>query len=183
MAGALKGNLPRLERHHYQGHAVIFWTNTVEHRARGWLTPQFHSLFREMMLHAATRERLLCPTHCLMPDHLHWIWMGIHKDSDQLNAMKFVRTRLQPSLGVRREWQHQAYDHVLREEERRRNAFARFCFYTLANPVRAGLTGTERDWPYSGSILPGQPGLHPMDEGFWDLFWKRYVSDREAETP
>jgi hypothetical protein len=64
-----KGNLPRLLRHHYQGHAVVFWTNTLEARARGWLTPAFHATFREMMLHAAARERLFCPIYCLMPDH------------------------------------------------------------------------------------------------------------------
>ena len=68
-----KGNLPRLEKHFYQGHAVIFWTNTIEERARGWLTPLFHSTFREIMLHAAAREDLFCPAYCLMPDHLHLV--------------------------------------------------------------------------------------------------------------
>ncbi len=37
-----KRNLPRLERHHYCGHAVVFWTLTLEKRARGWLTAEFH---------------------------------------------------------------------------------------------------------------------------------------------
>ena len=134
-----KRNLPRLEKHRYQGHAVVFWTNTLEERARGWLTPSFHATFRELMLHAAAREQLFCPAYCLMPDHLHLIWMGFRRESDQLNAMKFLRTHLEPALGSGREWQHQPHDHVLREEERKRNAFAGFCFYTLANPVRAGL--------------------------------------------
>ena len=53
-----KGNLPRLEKHRYQGHAVVFWTNTLEERTRGWRTPAFHAAFRELMLHAAARERL-----------------------------------------------------------------------------------------------------------------------------
>jgi len=138
-----KGKLPRLEKHHYQGHAVIFWTNTLDERARGWLTPAFHATFRELMLHAAAREHLFCPAYCLMPDHLHLLWMGLRRESDQLNAMKFLRTHLEPALGGGREWQHQPHDHVLREEERQRNAFARFCFYTLANPVRAGLAAAN----------------------------------------
>src|SRR5882724_10164735 len=138
-----KGKLPRLGRHHYQGHAVVFWTNTLEERARGWLTPAFQATFRELMLHAAVREQLCCPAYCLMPDHLHFIWMGLRRESDQLNAMKFLRTQLEPTLGGGREWQHQPHDHVLREEERRRNAFASFCFYTLANPVRAELVKKE----------------------------------------
>jgi REP element-mobilizing transposase RayT len=178
-----KGKLPRLERHHYQGHAVVFWTNTLESRARGWLTPAFHTTFRELMLHAAARERLLCPAYSLMPDHLHLVWMGLRRQTNQLNAMKFLRTYLKPALGPGREWQHQPHDHVLREEERLRNAFARFCFYTLANPVRAGLAAHERDWPYTGAIVPGYPTLHPLAEDYWELFWKRYVAERDAEAP
>ena len=178
-----KGKLPRLGRHHYQGHAVVFWTNTLEERARGWLTLAFQATFRELMLHAAAREWLFCPAYCLMPDHLHLIWMGLRRESDQLNAMKFLRTHLEPALGGGREWQHQPHDHVLREEERRRNAFASFCFYTLANPVRDELVKKESDWPYSGAIIPGYPSVHPLSDGFWGLFWKLYVNEREAEPP
>src|SRR6266487_2621232 len=146
-------------------------------------TPAFHATFRELMLHAAARERLLCPAYCLMPDHLHLVCMGLRRETDQLNAMKFLRTQLEPALGRGREWQHQAHDHVLREEERRREAFARFCFYTLANPVRAELVACDRDWPYSGAIVPGYPTLHPLAEDYWELFWKRYIAEREAEPP
>jgi putative transposase len=216
MAPRPKRNLPRLEKHRYQGHAVVFWTNTLEARSRGWLTPAFHATFRELMLHAAAREQLFCPAYCLMPDHLHLVWMGMRRESDQLNAMKFLRTHLEPALGGGREWQHQPHDHVLREKERQRNAFARFCYYKLANPVRAGLvadvaaevaddvrrrTGHEPEesatspgesaslrrrlpdgaWPYSGAIVPGYPTLHPLEEDYWERFWKLYVRTREAE--
>ena len=178
-----KGNLPRLERHHYQAHAVVFWTNTMEGRARGWLTPAFHSAFRELMLHAAARENLYCPAYILMPDHLHLLWMGMRRDSDQLNAVKFLRTQLKPALGIGREWQHQPHDHVLSEEERRRDAFARFCFYTLENPVRAKLVERATDWPFIGAIVPGYPILNPLAEGHWELFWKLHAVEREAEPP
>jgi len=159
-----KGKLPRLVRHHYQGHAVVFWTNTLEQRARGWLTPVFHATFGELMLHAAAREKLFCPAYCLMPDHLHLIWMGLRHESDQLNAMKFLRTHLEPALGDGREWQHQPYGHLLRDEERQRNAFASSCFYTLANPVRAELVVKESGWPYSGAIIPGGLDMFTREE-------------------
>src|ERR1700722_18216042 len=94
-----KRNLPRLDKHRYGGHAVTFWTNTLEKRARGWLTPDFHCRFREVMLHASAREHLVCPAYCLMPDHLHLVWMGMRRESNQLNAMKFVRKHLEPALG------------------------------------------------------------------------------------
>ncbi|MCU0784793.1 MAG: hypothetical protein MUF81_12280 [Verrucomicrobia bacterium] len=94
-----KDNLPRLLAHHYQGHAVVFWTFTLEARARGWLTPAFHAAFRETLLHAAARQSLMCPAYCLMPDHLHFVWMGLRRGSDQLKGVRFLRRHLAPVLG------------------------------------------------------------------------------------
>jgi len=178
----VKGKLPRLLAHHYRGHAVVFWTFTLEKRVRGWLTPAFHAAFRELLLHVAARQNLMCPTYCLMPDHLHFVWMGLRRESDQLKAVRLLRTHLASALGKGRHWQHQAHDHVLREEERRRNAFASTCCYVLANPVRAQLVKRERDWPYLGAVVLGYPKLHPLEDGFWPVFWKRYTQAREAEA-
>src|SRR5439155_11464407 len=106
--------------------------------ADGWLDERFHTAFRELILHTAVREGLFCPTYCLMPDHLHLVWMGLRLDSDQLNGMAFLRTYLEPALAPAA-FQPQAHDHVLRAEQRRKNAFAAACRYDLNNPVRAGL--------------------------------------------
>lgn len=92
------GRLPRLPREFYQGDAFVHWTLATHDRATGWLTETFHARFRELMLHAAAREGLFCPAYCLMPDHLHLVWMGLRLDSDQLNGMSFLRTYLEPAL-------------------------------------------------------------------------------------
>jgi len=183
MAFDRKRKLPRLGRSAYQGHAVVFWTNTLEQHARGRLTPSFHNLFRELMLHAAAREQLFCPVYCLMPDHFHLIWMGLRGGSDQMDAMRFLRINLEPALGNGRRWRHQAHDHVLREEEHQPDAFVRICCYMLANPVRAGLAEREADWPYSGAVIPGYPSLHPLQPGYWELSWRIYVRQCEAGSP
>ena len=94
------GRLPRLPREHYQGDAFVHWTLSIQDRATGWLTEGFHARFRECMLHAAAREGLFCPAYCLMPDHLHVVWMGLRRDSDQRNGMAFVRTYLEPALSI-----------------------------------------------------------------------------------
>ena len=177
-----KDNLPRLLRHHYQGHAVVMWTLAMEHRATGWLNEPFQSHFRELMLHVAAREQVWCPTYCLMPDHLHLVWMGVRRESDQLNAMRFLRRQLAPALKPR-QFQHQAHDHVLREDERKRGAFVRVCFYVLANPVRAKLAAQVEDWPFCGAIVPGYPTLHPTQPDFWETFWELYAAERESEPP
>jgi REP element-mobilizing transposase RayT len=173
--------LPRLDREFYQGDAVIHWTMPMARRSTGWLAETAHARFREIMLHAAAREGLLCPVYCLMPDHIHLLWMGLHRDSDQRNGIKFLREHLAPVLLPHR-FQHQAHDHILREEERKRNAFAKICLYILANPVRADLTKETEVWPFCGAIAPGYPKLHPLDEDFWPKFWKLFEKTREPDA-
>jgi len=176
----MQGHLPRLSREHYQGYAVVMWTLPIEKRGVGWLNDSFDSSFRELMLHAQARESLLCPAYCLMPDHIHFAWMGLRRTSDQSNGMKFLRRYLAPILAPH-EFQHQPHDHVLREEERKRGAFASVCFYILANPVRDELVKTETEWRFSGAIIPGFPTLHPLKNDYWEKFWEIYATQREEE--
>jgi putative transposase len=174
-------SLPRLSREHYQGDAVVLWTLTMFDKAKGWLTPAFHSQFRELMLHTAVREGLLCPAYCLMPDHLHLAWMGLRLDTDQLNGMAFLRTHLKPALSPAR-FQPQAHDEVLREQRRQQNAFAKVCFYITANPVRAELVAEPQDWPFTGCIVPGYPKLNLLEDSYWPKFWKLYTQMREPDA-
>ena len=171
--------LPRLDRSFYVGDAVVHWTLPISHRRSGWLDNAFHARFRELLLHTAAREALLCPTYCLMPDHLHLVWMGLRADTDQHNGMAFLRTHLEAALAPQK-FQHQAHDHVLREAERQRGAFASACCYDLDNPRRAGLVNHPREWPYLGAVIPGYPTLHPLTEGFWEKLWKVYA---KAKSP
>jgi putative transposase len=173
--------LPRLPREYYQGDAVVHWTQTTFDHASGWLNSVFHERFRELMLHAAAREGLFCPTYCLMPDHIHLVWMGLHLDTDQRNGMAFLRTYLEPVLNPHR-FQPQAEDNVLREEELKHDAFASVCFYVLNNPVRADLVKHPQEWSYCGAILPGYPKLHPLDADFWRMFWKLYEQARDPDA-
>ena len=169
--------LPRLPREYYQGDAVVHWTLTVFDRETGWLSERFHTRFRELMLHAAGREGLFCPMYCLMPDHVHFLWMGLRLDSDQLNAMAFLRTYLEPELAPAK-FQPQAHDHVLRAEDRRRSAFAEGGRYVLNNPVRAGLVKRANEWTFHGALVVGYPKLHPLEEDYWPTLWELYTAKR-----
>jgi len=171
--------LPRLKREFYQADAVVFWTMPVHARRQGWLDERFHAVFREMMLHAAAREGLLCPAYCLMPDHIHFVWMGLRHETDQRNSTKFLRAQLGPHLKPAK-FQHQAHDHVLRLEERQRKAFGLACAdYVLLNPFKAELVKNPSDWPYLGGVIPGYPRLNPFDDEYWPWFWKHYYAVRE----
>lgn len=179
-------HLPRLATEFYRGFAVVHWTITLKNRATGWLNDTFHLHFRELLLHTAARESLFCPIYILMPDHMHLMWMGLRVATDQHNAMKFLRKHVTKALvrksetGVDFELQKQSHDSVLREEDRRRGAFEKTCFYILDNPRRKELVTHPKDWPYLGAIVPGYPFLHPLNEDFWELFWKIYMKQREA---
>ena len=86
-------HLPRLAAEHYRGFAAVFWTITFERRATDWLDPAFHAFFRELLLHAAARQQLFCPTYVLMPDHIHLFWLGVKLTSDQRTHPPVLATR------------------------------------------------------------------------------------------
>lgn len=173
--------LPRLPREYYQGDAVVHWTMPIARRGTGWLNDTFHHRFREMMLHAAAREGLHCPTYCLMPDHIHLVWMGLRRDTDQRNGIKFLREHAGELLAPQC-FQHQAHDHVLREEQRPREAFRKVCFYIIDNARVEKLVEHPKDWPFAGAVLPGYPDAHPLTEDFWPLFWKLYHAARAPDA-
>jgi REP element-mobilizing transposase RayT len=154
---------------------------TVEARATGWLNDLLHARWREAMLQALVQHALLCPIYCLMPDHAHFVWLGGSPGSDQRRAVtEFRRTtnRLLAPLS----WQREAYDHVLRETERKRDAFATACWYILENPVRKNLVQDWKRYSYSGALVPGYPNLDPRRADFWEVFWKAY-NRRVAAAP
>ena len=173
--------MPRLAPVFYQGDAVVHWSLNIKERKTGWLTDGFHYAFRELMLHTMARHGLLCPTYCLMPDHMHIIWMGLTADSDQMRGMAFLRTYLSKALAPFA-LQHQGYEHVLGDEERRRNSFATHCAYVRDNPVRAQLVGDAKEWKFSDALVLGYPEVDPRGADFWETFWKLYASACDGEA-
>src|SRR4051794_38755498 len=85
------GHLPRLNAAVYRGFAVVHWAMTIRDRRNGWLNALSHARVREALLHTAVKYDLLCPVYCLMPDHVHLIWMGMSERADQLWAAEFFR--------------------------------------------------------------------------------------------
>jgi len=113
-----------------------------------------------------------------MPDHFHFIWMGILSGSDQRIAVKYFRKK-QLNLVLEKgnfKLQNQSYDHVLREEERIEAEFANVVEYIARNPEWANLVkeGHHSDYKFSDCIVPGYPELKPFEKDPWDRFWKIY---------
>jgi REP element-mobilizing transposase RayT len=74
-------HLFRLDREFYRGQAYVHWTINIEERQTGWLIPVFYYKFRELLTHTAFRYAVTCPIYCLMPDHMHLLWVGIADQS------------------------------------------------------------------------------------------------------
>lgn len=77
----------------------------------------------------------------LMPDHLHAL-IGIDGHDSLSHLIRDFR-RITAKLS-RIEWQRNFFDHRLPHDDSLTEKFAHIC----QNPVRAGLTQNEADWPY-----------------------------------
>jgi hypothetical protein len=170
--------LRRLPPEHYRGQAYVHWSMTMEDRKSGWLIPIFYYKFRELLTHAAFRHGFCCPIYCLMPDHMHFLWVGIIDACDQRLAARYFRKQLNPvleKLGGR--LQLQGYDHVLRDHERERTGFEEVFEYIARNPERAGLVKQDafRDYRYTGCLVPGYPELNVWESDYFDRFWRVYA--------
>ncbi|HAC92811.1 MAG TPA: hypothetical protein DCF63_19585 [Planctomycetaceae bacterium] len=151
---------------------------TILNRRKGWLSALFYYRFRELLTHSQFRFAIACPIFCLMPDHIHLMWMGIREYSNQKLAMRHLRTRCNQSLRrIGFELQDQPHDHVLRENERQESAFIATCEYIARNPERAGLVGIDEydRYPYTGCLLPGYPELKPFAPDYWTRFNRAFA--------
>lgn len=174
----LHSHLRRLPPEYYQGWAFVHWSMTIEDRKKGWLIPALHYQFREILTHTAFRYGLACPLYCCMPDHLHLLWVGILETCNQRSAARFFRRQLNVALArLGATLQQQAYDHVLRDDERQEGAFVTVAEYIARNPERAALVPPDgfRQYPYTGCLVPGYPDLSVWQDDYWDRLWKLYA--------
>ena len=103
--------------------------------------------------------------------------------TDQLRAVSFFRRYFNRALAeTGSELQRQAYDHVLREEERERGAVEATLLYVAQNPVRAKLVEEAREWTFSGAMAIGYPDLDWRDEGFEEKIWRIYQMELERDV-
>ena len=169
--------LKRLEPENYRGQAYVHWSLSIEDRKRGWLQAIVLYKFRELLTHTMFRYGLCCPIFVLMPDHFHMMWVGILDGTDQLPAMKHFRARLNDTLAMLDyKLQPQAYDNVLKDDERTEAAFHATCEYIARNPERAELVEIDKyaQYKYAGCIVPGYPELKPFADDFWTRFGRAY---------
>ena len=179
-----KQRLKRLPPEYYRGLAWVHWTLTIEDRKCGWLDTRFFYKFREILAHVMFRDRLACPLFCLMPEHFHLLWCGLTRSSDQLLAIKHLRTDTNDCLKrIGYALQRQSYDHVLKEEELERGAIQALVDYIARNPERRELVAQDgfASYPFTSCLLPGYPQLRLFQPDSWDRVWRTIAYLKRTE--
>ena len=142
---------------------ILFPTTWNHHRARPLRLERYpalpvhvilttyrrYSLFRDarnaepVFRCFAEHERTLALA--LMPDHLHWLLADASGLPDVMRRVKSFTTReVRRATGVGRIWQRSYFDAVIRDAA----LCGRVARYIVENPVRAGLCGEGRTYPW-----------------------------------
>jgi len=171
---------------------TYYFFTLVTHYRRRFLT---EPLARDC-LHTAWKEtRQQSPFEvtavCLLPDHLHCIWLLPDDDHDfslRWSKIKAGFTRRYLNAGgredsqsqsriARRErgiWQRRFWEHQIHDEQ----DLQRHVDYIHYNPVKHGLVERVEDWPWSSYHR------YVRTHGYSDLYWadaKRRLENMEVE--
>ena len=148
----------RLPRDHYLGHRRYFVTILCRAR-RPLLVGETARRVIATLREIAAQHRFSIYTYCAMPDHLHFLAVGLSVDSDLLEFVKHFKLccTIAPSRRPQQPlWHKSFYDHILRHDE----ANAAVAFYILMNPVRAGLCADPHGYEFTGSFAEDSPDHH-----------------------
>src|SRR5574337_861883 len=161
----------RLPRSCYIGRQWYFWTACTERRVPRFSDGGLVAEQIEFLDQVAQQEGAEIQAYCFMPDHLHILVSGTQENSDSLRFMNAFKQRSAHAFQQRtrqRLWQHRAYDHILRRDERWEAVAA----YIWMNPVRKGLCNRAEEWPFSGSQTVDWRALVAVPREPWTPPWK-----------
>jgi len=161
----------RLSADRYRGSALFFFTFCCENRQKVFREPACCEWFLSSLRPAATAHAIAVHAYCLMPDHVHLLTQGFDLSSDQLKFLKSLKqkTGFEYKQKIRKQlWQKKSYDRILRPDDSPDSV----AWYIWRNPVRAGLSSSPREYPWSGSLTGAGLNSPPPDET-WIPPWKK----------
>ena len=160
----------RLDSNQYLGEKWFFITMCCEGRRPVFLTRNNAEWIVAILTAEAAKHQFIVDAFCVMPDHLHFLALGMAPTSNLLAFAKSFKQKTaysyQKEHGLRL-WQKNFYDHVLRPDE----SSGRVAAYIWMNPVRKGLCKTFEEYPFSGSF--SRPWKNSMDADLWVPPWKK----------
>jgi putative transposase len=160
----------RLPAENYRGRRWHFVTMCCERRRRVFASKTRAGWMVEMMWSEAIANQFAIYAYCVMFDHLHVLVVGLSANSDLLLFIRRIKqattSEFLRSTGALL-WQKKFYDHILRQRDSVNSVAA----YIWMNPVRKGICGDPKDYPFSGSFVLDWENLKlPREE--WVPPWK-----------
>jgi len=139
---------PRLASFDYRGQHAYFLTFVTAERRPAFRSPALVDSVAEALRSSAQKYDFRIHAYCFMPDHLHLLVSG-GEDSPLENFARHVKQMTgfaHKRTTGRRLWQPSYWDRVMRMED----DLLDVAEYIWANPVRAGLVASWREYPFSG---------------------------------
>jgi putative transposase len=137
------------------------WLDRCIEESPRWLADENIARIVTDEIHALDGERYRLISYCIMSNHVHLVidtaehnvksaHAGVtapYPLADTLKRLKGRTARL-CNLALGRNgtfWHHESYDHVIRNQKE----YKRIIWYTLSNPVKAGLAEKWEDWRFT----------------------------------
>jgi putative transposase len=164
--------MPHYRRNRIEG-GTYFFTVALADRRSELLVQEVAALRGSV-----SRVRALYPfsidAWVVLPDHLHAVWTLPEGDADFSTRWSLIkrgfsariakgeiRSASRIAKGERGIWQRRFWEHTMRDE----TDFARHVDYIHFNPVKHGLVGDARDWPFSSYRRAVARGDYPTSWG------------------
>jgi putative transposase len=142
----------RLDAGLYRGFNVVTFTCCILNRRKLFVTQSVFAVFEDILIHELERHGCQSHIYLFMPDHLHLTLQGKFEGSDIRKCLVLFKQKTgywMSRNGTGFEWQKDFYDHVLRKDE----DLVRHVRYILSNPVRTGMVGDWKEYPFKGSTV------------------------------
>jgi putative transposase len=170
LANSLPGDLLRRTRLQSEAGIIPFheYDRLLDRGGNGehWLKDSRLANIVVQALHHFADDRYRLWAFTVMSNHVHVV-LTLNEGESLWRVLHSIKsfTAHECNAVLRRRgafWQHESYDHVVREYE-----FGKIIFYVLRNPVKAGLVSSIRAWPYSyvNSSLDGFDDTEYMQMG------------------
>ncbi len=144
----------RLQGFDYRGSCFVYFITLCSYERSHILTQtKTANILISAFNHQRNEKIIKLYCYCIMPDHLHLL-MSLsdfypHNLQTWIRSFKrFTAKSAKTTLPTNQLWQKNFYDHIIRKEE----SFIKIAEYILNNPVRGGLVGNWKDYPYSKII-------------------------------
>jgi putative transposase len=141
----------------YREHKRLFsrWDAALDNPSSGphWLLEPAVAHILVESLHFRDGEVYDLDTYCIMSNHVHVLFTPLEESEDRYYALPGIMQSLKGFMArkanqvLKRDgqfWQHESYDHIVRDEKE----LQRIRRYILMNPVRAGVVEAWAEWPW-----------------------------------